>query len=112
MARGKAMELVAAAQAAQGEIPAGYKLVARSGNPFKNPGDTVQGEFQGAGEGMKIGKKTCRTWRVGPTLLLESAQLDRFFEEMEPGTDVFIRYDGQIKGGKGRVNTYTFAIKE
>lgn len=107
------IEAVVGKPVASGEIPAGFNVVARSGNPFKVPGDIVTGVYGGPGEPLKLkGKRPIPTYRVGAVALLASSQISAFFDSIEPGIEVWIRFDGQVAGGKGRVNTYTFATRE
>lgn len=113
----KALDLVAAVQAAQGEIPEGFKPVA-FGAVLSKEGDIVCGEYQGAGKAVAIkgqkGKVT--TFKVddvdrGEVQILASAQVEQFFAGVEVGQEVWIQRGPQVKGGKGRVNTYRFAVR-
>lgn len=118
MAKSKAAsDLVAAVQAAQGEVPEGFRPV-NQGPVLSHEGDIVCGEYLGKGEPVKLPKNKGKTetFKVvdverGEVKILASAQIADFFAGVEEGMEVWIQRGPQVKGGKGRVNTYRFAVR-
>jgi len=99
-----------------GPAPEGFTVRARSGNPFSAPGDTLQGVYQGPGKVITVKGKEIATFNVekegGEVVsLLAASQIEEFFNSIEEGDECWIQYQGQVKGGKGRVNVYKFATR-
>lgn len=116
----KVAKLLDAAEAAQAPLPVpeGFKVKRTGMSPLQKAGDVVQGVYEGEGSERTVKGKKIATYLVkredGATVqLLATFQLADFFKDVEPGTEVFVRLDGQVKGGQfGRVNTYTCAVRE
>ena len=97
-------------------LPAGFKAV-NVGFALAKDGDSITGVYRGPGakKPMKGNKKPVQTYDVdtdgGTVNVLGAAQIDQFFASVKKGQSVFIKRTGTVKGGKGRVNTYQFAVK-
>ena len=126
MAKSKAVEMVeritGKAYGTPSEAPEGFKVKNRSGNPFPTPGAIVYGMYVGPGKVRHFPKKGKTEAKDVETFLVDTGtneleilgafQLAEFFkEDCKRGDMVWIRFDEQIKGGQGRVNKYTFAVK-
>lgn len=111
-----ARRLVAAVEAVEAmEPPKGFKVV-EGGIPLRQPGDVLEGVYQGKGPDKKIKKKTIGTYLVerkggGVVEVLASSQLEGFFAGCKKGQQVWIQRLGTVAGGKGRVNQYRCAVK-
>jgi hypothetical protein len=97
--------------------PKGYTSVS-FGPALGNEGDVVEGIYLGPGKPWK-GKKgkmiptyMIKTEPGGDVRILGAVQIDQFMVTVKPGWGVWIRRGKQIKGGKGRVTLYDFAVRK
>jgi hypothetical protein len=101
-----------------GEAPQGFTPV-RFGPVLGNEGDEITGIYKGPGKpipgkkkGTKIGTYMLETGDGGEVRILAAVQIEQFLATVKPGQEVWIRRGPQVKGGKGRVTTYDFAIRK
>jgi hypothetical protein len=98
-------------------MPEGFQPV-RFGPVLGKEGDEVTGTFQGPGEPIKgKGKKAIGTYLIetpdGATVrILATVQIEQFIATVKKGWGVWIRRGSQVKGGKGRVTQYEFAVRK
>jgi hypothetical protein len=98
-------------------VPQGFQPV-RFGPVLGKEGDEVTGTYRGPGEPIKgKGKKKIATYLIeqadGATVrILAASQIEQFLATVKEGWGVWIRRGAQIKGGKGRVTQYEFAVRK
>lgn len=96
-------------------LPDGFVEVP-TGMPLAQPGDKVVGKYIGPGKPQPMPRgKPAPTFQIETESgvvanVLGSAQIESFLATVKKGTTVYIERLGTVKGGKGRVNTYRFAI--
>lgn len=97
--------------------PEGFKR-RRYGPALSKEGDEITGKFVGEGVKRKIGRgKPARMFKIetdgGAVVeIVGSAQIAQFLDDCKKGQRVWIKRLSQVKGGKGRVNQYDFAVEE
>ncbi len=118
MARSKASKLVERVTGEQvgADIPEGF-TPRHYGPALSQVGDSIKGVYEGEGKRRKIGKgKPARMFKIrtagGVQEIVGAVQIVQFLEDVGEGKMVWIRLRGQVKGGKGRVNLYDFAVVE
>lgn len=105
-------------------VPEGFKVLVRGGNPFAAVGAVVTGTYTGPGKVRHMpakGKRpasdvstyTVETADGQEVELLASFQLEEFFtESAQIGDDVWIQFEGKVKGGQGgQVNRFKLALR-
>lgn len=102
------------------KLPAGFKIVAGNGFAksffFEKPGDEIQGTVKEVRDIKYEGKKrkimTLENEK-GVFSIWDSAQLTPLMENVEEGTEVYIRFDGVKKlKGKKTLREFTTAVKD
>jgi hypothetical protein len=99
------------------EAPDGFTPV-RFGPVLGKEGDEVTGTYKGRGKAIKgkngkpIGTYMIETEDQGEVRILAAVQIEQFLSTVKPGTEVWIRRGPQVKGGKGRVTTFDFAVRK
>jgi hypothetical protein len=97
-------------------VPEGFTPV-RFGPVLGKEGDEVQGVYKGPGKPIKgksgklIGTYMIETEDQGEVRILAAVQIEQFLTTVKKGQTVWIRRGPQVRGGKGKVTTFDFAIQ-
>ena len=118
MAKSKAVELVESLTGvpyASESVPEGFTPVS-FGAVLSKEGDSITGVYRGKGPVKKVKNKEVSTYKVqradgAMVEILASSQVADFFGGRKEGDAIWIKRGPQVKGGKGRVNTFEFAFR-